>query len=200
MKRHALIRSLVLLLAAFMWSCQEQGSVPVASDTAEGLATLEKKGGTPGPPDGGGDDKVVFDVEAVWHGGPYAAPTLVSTCLGSTDGKGLSVTWPRHAGCMDITPLGGYLLTDDPNLLVTTKKGKIISVQFWIQDVIGREGVQHKSEEISVDPSVEPSSSGFILHIHQDNVPVYRLKGHTGGPIVEEIGTISVGDFVYTPK
>ncbi|MFQ5798326.1 MAG: hypothetical protein ACE5H0_06485 [Bacteroidota bacterium] len=133
MKRHSVITSLALLLAAFMWSCHEQVSVPVASDTAEGSGTLEKKRGIPGPPDGGGGDKVVFDVEAVSHGGTYVAPTLVSTCPGLTNGSTLFVKWPRHDGCMDIWPLGSsYELTDDPQLSVATKKGKIISVQFHI--------------------------------------------------------------------
>lgn len=58
----------ILLLAAFMWSCQEQGSVPVASDTGEGLTTLEKKGGIPGGPEDGSAE--TFDVTVTTAGGP----------------------------------------------------------------------------------------------------------------------------------
>ena len=46
MKRYALITSLPLLIAAFIWSCQEQGPAPVISP--EGSTTLAKKPGKGG--------------------------------------------------------------------------------------------------------------------------------------------------------
>ena len=151
-------------------------------------------------PEGKGNPKTVFEVEAVSDGGPYNSPTLVSTCSGSTDGKTLFVVWPRDAVCIRITPLGSsYELTDDPQLAVVQRKGKVVAVKFYIQDTEGPEGILHESERMSVTPPVEPSSSGFTLQIQQDDVPMYRLKGHVGGPRVEQIGTISVGDFVFTP-
>ena len=70
---------------------------------------------------------------------------------------------------------------------------------FWIQDVIGTEGIMHSTDKIPIEPPVAPSPDGFTLHIHADGVPVWRHKGHLGGPRVEVIGTISVGDIVFTP-
>lgn len=39
--------------------------------------------------------------------------------------------------------------------------------------------------------------AGFVLHVHADRVPVYRLSGHIGGKRVAMIGTISIADVVY---
>jgi len=164
------------------------------------------------PKDGGGNGKTVYSVDAVDHGGPilnpdgthrYNSPTLVSTCPGSAKAVGY-VAWPRHEGCMNITPLGSaYELTDDPILRVLYERKKIVAVRFRIQDVDGAEGIQHETENIMIDPIDPPgnhNSEPFILHVHQDDVPVWRLDGHTGGPRVEVIGTISVGDIVFTPE
>ena len=167
-------------------------------------ALAEKPDKPPGQdkPDkpGKGGDKTAYSVDAVLDGGPYDSPTLVSTCPGSTGENSLYVVWPRHDGCMNIWPLGSdYELTDDPQLTVGKKRGKVIFVQFFIQDVIGPNGIQHSSDQIPVDPPVDPSSEGFTLHLHADGVPVWRHKGHTGGPRMEIIGTISVGNIVFTP-
>jgi hypothetical protein len=37
----------------------------------------------------------------------------------------------------------------------------------------------------------------FTLHVHADNIVVYRLPGHTGGKRVGAIGTTCIGDVVY---
>ena len=183
------------LVLATLWA------VLATSETA----LAEKPDKPPGQdkPDkpGKGGDKTAYSVDAVDDDGPYVSPTLVSTCPGSTGENTLFVSWPRSpAQCIVITPTeSSYALTDDPQLTVSKKRGKVIAVQFYIQDKPGPDGIMHSSEQIPVDPPVTPSSSGFTLHVHADNVPVWRHKGHTGGPRVEMIGTISVGDIVFTP-
>ena len=56
MKRDALVVSLALLFAAFVWSCQQQDSAPLSP---EGFGTLEKKGGGKGG-NGGGQYRVLL--------------------------------------------------------------------------------------------------------------------------------------------
>lgn len=123
-------------------------------------------------------------------------PTLVSTCPGSVSKNG-SVTWPRFTECVVITPSGSsYALTNDPYLQVTTKRGVITHVTFYIDDIVGGEGIQHETDPIPVTP-VAYGGAGFVLHVHADRVPVYRLSGHMAGKRVAMIGTISIGDVLY---
>ena len=158
---------------------------------------------------GKGGNKTAYSVDAVSDVSDHDTdfnpldPTLHSTCSGLTGENSLYVKWPRFERCIVITPLPpegkpSYELSDDPQLNVMTKRGEVIAVQLYIQDEPGPDGIMHSSDHIPVD-SVEPLSAGFILHIHADNVQVWRHKGHTGGPRVEMIGTISVGDIVFTP-
>lgn len=126
-----------------------------------------------------------------------ADPTLVSTCAGSVSKNGSSVTWARFTTCVVITPTGSsYALTNDPYLQVTAKRGVITHVTLYIDDVVGAEGIQHETDPIPVTP-VPYGGAGFVLHVHADRVPVYRLSGHIGGKRVAMIGTISVADVVY---
>lgn len=123
-------------------------------------------------------------------------PTLASTCAGTVARSG-GVWWPQFTECVVITPNGSsYALTNDPGLQVTTKRGLITHVRFVIDDVVGAEGIQHETDPIPVTP-VAFGGAGFVLHVHADRVPVYRLSGHIGGKRVAMIGTISVADVVY---
>jgi hypothetical protein len=126
-----------------------------------------------------------------------ANPTLASTCPGSVSRNG-SVTWPRFTECVVITPTGSsYALTNDPYLQVTTKRGVITHVTLYIDDIVGEEGIQHETDPIPVTPQVAYGGAGFVLHVHADRVPVYRLSGHIGGRRVAMIGTISIADVSY---
>ena len=128
-------------------------------------------------------------------------PVLSSTCPGSTSGRNLYVEWPRGEDCITISPLGSsYSLTNDPSLSVSMRKGGIFEIRLWIQDKEGPEGIIHSTDKIPIDPPEMPSPEGFTLHVHAEGVQVWQHKGHVGGPRVEMIGTISVGDIVFTPK
>ena len=133
-------------------------------------------------------------------GDPAFAPvdaTLVSTCAGTLSRNGSSVAWAPFTACVVITPSGSsYPLTNDPYLQVTVRRGVITHVTLYIDDVVGAEGIQHETDPIPVTP-VAFGEAGFVLHVHADRVPVYRLSGHIGGKRVAMIGTISIADVVY---
>ena len=65
MKRNFFIIPLVLMSAAFMWSCQGQLSAPLTGPENPGFATKPGKGGNGG---GGGKAKATFDVEIFFDG------------------------------------------------------------------------------------------------------------------------------------
>jgi len=149
-----------------------------------------------------------FDPEAPEHediilSGGFDAPTYLPECLAKTHEGTLIAVFARHDLCATVTTSEGYTLTDDIGLHVNTNKsGNIISFQLIGQDVIGREGLIHKSEIVAIEPPVVPSMEGFTLHVDTDNIEIWKYDKHlnTGGAKpVEMVGYISVGDLVYTP-
>ena len=91
-------------------------------------------------------------------------------------------------------------LGNDAHLIVATKKGSItVTVQFLIQDIGGPESIQYRTDRFSLDVTGFTGFTGadFTLHLHATDVPIFRLKGHTGGPKEEMVGTINIGDIVY---
>jgi len=177
------------------------------------------KGGGGG--DGGdtGDGSWTF-AEAVYHDDDPPSEGrpphwLISNCVAdnSRTGGSLNLVWPRHLQCANITPIDTKdidrcsdmtpddeyvtpLLKDDPTLTVSKKKGMITSVQFYQQDKIGADGIAYKSEVVTIVPAVPFTGAGTLLHIDQ-NVWVWRLKGHTGGPQVKRVGCMHIADIAY---
>lgn len=147
---------------------------------------------------------VVFDYEAFPEGsGLPEAPPYLPSCSAETRGGTFSAWFERHDLCATVTTSEGYTLTDDIGLHVNTNNaGNIISFRLIGQDVIGREGLIHKSEIIAIEPPVVPSTEGFTLHVDTDNIEIWKYNKHlnTGGAKpVEMVGHISVSDLVYTP-
>jgi hypothetical protein len=149
-----------------------------------------------------------FDPEAPEHediilSGGFNAPTYLPECVAKTHEDTYIAVFERHNLCATVTTSTGYTLTDDIGLHVgTNKAGNIISFQLIGQDVIGREGLIHKSEIVTIDPPIIPSTEGFTLHVDTDNIEVWKYDKHlnTGGAKpVEMVGYISIGDLVYTP-
>ena len=149
-----------------------------------------------------------FNPEAPEHediiiDGGFDAPPYLPSCSAETRGGTFSAWFERHDLCATVTTSTGYTLTDDISLHVNTNKaGNIISFQLIGQDVIGTEGLIHKSEIVTIDPAVVPSTEGFTLHVDTDNIEIWKYDKHlnTGGAKpVEMVGYISVGDLVYTP-
>ncbi len=196
MKSSNIVLSLILLLTFFMWSCQEQVS---SISNPEDTHSLQKPG------KGKGKDKVVFSVKLVEADGFNPInPILLTGCDGWTDPGQYSINWERHDGCATITPtpaegVGIVTLTDDPYMKVVVRRGRIIEIQFEEQDVIGPEGIQYSTNKITIDPPIVPNAEGFIIPVREDGIEVWRHKGHTGGPRVEMVGYISIGNIVYEP-
>jgi hypothetical protein len=178
---------LTLLVGLALWTCSGESRSPVGPGS--GVLAPAGSGST-----------AWTQASANAHG--VAAPdlsTLVSTCPGHPGNidKQPMVIWPPHDGCVVIELSDGPPLTDDPTLIVGYKGGNIVSVQFYEQDVDGLEGIMYKSARVTLPVPVPFTGPGMTLHIHAENVPVYQLKGHTGGPIVRQAGTMDFGDIVY---
>ncbi len=193
-----------LLGTAFLLGCQEQGSGPVGPEVAgpqfheaHDSCTGHKKNDAGCNDTGNRDNSTWTSAWVVLHSGdtPQAAP-LITTCDVVSGGDKPSLLWPRHDMCANITVAPGVTLTDDPYLEIKMKAGKIYSVQFHEQDVIGADGIQFESEVVLVTPQ-EFTGAGFTLHIDTDNIPVYQLSGHTSGRRVALVGFMYLGDVVY---
>ena len=220
MKSHLAKVSLALLSAAFLLGCQEQGSGPVGPEGPQ----FDKPNNAICPPGvvvenghcHGDDTKVTWrfaDLTA-HRGVTVNASTLLSTCPG-TPGAKLSnptVEWKdgnedefvndgENEHCVSVMPEGSAVtLGNDAHLIVATKKGSItVTVQFLIQDIGGPESIQYRTDRFSLDVTGFTGFTGadFTLHLHATDVPIFRLKGHTGGPKEEMVGTINIGDIVY---
>lgn len=188
-----------LVTVAFLLGCQEQGSSPVGPDDLE--PQFAKGGnGKPDKPGGGGKDEPTWtSADVVAHGGlaTLDSNALISTCSAPSGGTNPTLIWPRHDNCAVIEFETGLRLTDDPRLQVITKRGQIVAVIFREQDTIGEEGIQFESERVPIEPPVEFTGGGFVLHIDRNDIPVWQLNGHTGGPRVAVVGVMHMGDVVY---
>jgi len=194
-----------LLSAAFFLGCQEQGSDPMGPGVAgtqfheaHDPCTGHKKNDQGCNDTGNGDKSTWTSAWVVLHAGdsPQAAP-LITTCDVVSGGDKPSLLWPRHDGCANIELNTGVTLTDDPYLGIKIRAGKIYSVQFHEQDVIGGIGIQFESEVVVLVTPQEFTGAGFTLHIDTDNIPVYQLSGHTSGRRVAQVGLMYLGDVVY---
>jgi len=108
--------------------------------------------------------------------------------------------FPRHDLCATVTTNNKYKLTDDIVIQVFTTNGLITSVKLTGQDVIGDAGIMHESEVVALTTPVTPSTAGFTLHVHADNLAIWKLSRHLGGKRVAIVGFISLGDMIYTPQ
>jgi len=178
-------------------------AVPVLALALAGACTSSPSGDALGPTAPGAQAAKKSETNLVadftLHDTPAdVSEPLVSTCPGAV-GDGYHVKFGA-SGCLIFTPTGSsYALTDDilmwnPGL---KKEGRITRVRFSAHDIAGPDGIKHDTDDIPVAVPVVPDPAGFVLHVHADNVPVYRLSGHVGGKRVAMIGTISVSDIVY---
>jgi hypothetical protein len=153
---------------------------------------------------GGGTQGATYTVavkaDPLWSPGP-TTPTYAPACAAETPGaNSYAALFPRHDLCATVTTSTGAQLTDDIVIRVPSHQGLLTAVQLAGQDVIGEEGIAHESEQVPLLPPLEPSPTGFTIHVHADNVPVWKLSRHTGGKRVEIIGYVSIADLVYVPK
>jgi hypothetical protein len=191
------------------------------------LVILAILGGTPLKAGGGKPPSSSMVADFVAHSEAFVpvGPMLLSRCSGKSTSK-YYVEWPRHDLCVftgTFDALGNLVssdsgvkpsemqadpnrvkelckpdeLCDDPILSASSRKGTIRSLQFFIQDDIGTDGIMHESEVVTVDPPAPTNPCSFLVHVHRDGVPIWELSGHLGGPRVEMVGTVSIGDVWY---
>jgi hypothetical protein len=98
--------------------------------------------------------------------------------------------------CLSMTTTTGVVLEDDAYFAFAMKRGFIVGAQFWIDDQSGPEGIGHESNKMALSQQT-PSAQGFTLHVHAQNVPVWRLAGHLSKKRVAPVGTVSIGDVIY---
>jgi hypothetical protein len=202
------------------------GSVLIASLLA---AVVAPASAAPKSGKGGGGTKTVTLGDFIAHPGAFTplSPLLVSRCSGTATLQ-MMIEWPRHDLCVatafvdangavlsldaGVKPFGSIAdpdrvkelcepdeLCDDPELTISKKKDRIHAVRLYIQDDIGADGIMHETDVVIVDPPATIDKCGFVVHVHADNVPVWRLSGHLGGPRVAMVGTVSIGDIWYRP-
>lgn len=137
------------------------------------------------------------------------ATTIESTCPGGVTTAGWHVSY-EHTQCLIVSPdwnaasgYAPYSLTDDLVLVMHKEKGKngrITSMRLIGQDVIGGAGIAHQTDFVPVAIPVVPTKAGYALHVHANNMEVWRMDSHTGGNRVAMIGWISIGDIVVRPQ
>ncbi len=174
------------------------------------------KGGHASDPEcdgGGGASEVLFEVFVQFHQGTdentYISPTYVPLIPAETreqKGPGANYTawYPRHDLDATVTTSMGATLTDDISIVVKTDDfGDIISIQLFGQDTIGREGIMHETDELFLATPVSPIDLGFTLHVHEDEIEVWKLDTHlkkNKSQRVESVGFISLDDMEYVPS
>lgn len=155
---------------------------------------------------GSGGGKTTRNYSVAVHnqeGLEFLMPTYLPTCtatVSSNPARDHNIVFPRHDLCATVTTSSGAQITDDIGINVKTTNGLITAVTIYGQDVYGEEGIAHRSETLPINPPVAPSSNGFTLHVHADNVPIWKLSEHLGGERVEIVGYISIGDITYVPQ
>jgi hypothetical protein len=184
----------IILTALTPTACGDSAADPLAPDAA-----LEAKGGTQGKPGGGDDGGGATLVADLVTGDFLGAGGTAWISLGSAGTSSNGAVLFKHTRCGDVTPEGSaYALTDENRMEVKAKGRNIVGVRFWGQDVIGDAGIAHETDWIAVDIPKSAIADGYTFHVHADNVAVWRTDGHLTGKRVEVIGTINIGDVVYS--
>lgn len=157
---------------------------------------------------GGGDsteENAVFHVAILTESGsnPWstAADPVNCAAYAPADGKSFSSQFPRHLQCVPQCwiPLDEYSLTDDIGISIRARKGRFIELAIKGQDWIGGDGIMHESDPVSLDfPVPSDLASDFAIPVNQD-VTIYRLGGHLGGPRLGIAGVIHIGELMYSP-
>ncbi len=190
----------ILLLVVFMVGC-ENSINPIAPQTQNDGISLEKKGGGKG-----GKEKVIYSVVLEDMDDTPLENNLHNYCPETetlTSSGYYNIIWERHSICVNVTPfkvgVESVTLYDDPQLYIREKKGKIVGVYFYAQDVDGPDGIQYSTKTVELESPVTPNVLGFTIPVQRDDIEVWRHKTHNGGARVEMVGTICIGDIIYTP-
>ena len=147
---------------------------------------LAKKGGKPG---GGGKVLDTLDgqfIATTDDGYSANGPLLTTGSFSMASNEEFDVFFTLPCCGTDPITLGG--------LLVRVKGGKATGVLVFLSagDFAQGGSPVYETGMLPIDPTVV-SAAGFTLHVHANDVP---LKSGRNKPV---IGTISIGDLVFTP-
>ena len=188
-----------------------QGQMTTLTDVGAGDSGIRQlKGGKPceegdtrpkcneEPPDGNDNDKVRYFVNAV--AGPSCSdpnntwssdPTR--SALTHQNGS-LNPRWGNGALTVTTKPDDVPLMNDAFVVVLADRlKGQpsqIIAVDLYIKDAAF---TQYETDRLFISPVLVDSADGFTIPVQRDGVRVY--EGKTG----VSVGTICVGDMVFTP-
>jgi len=176
----------------------------MASSTSTGLAQKGKGGG------GGDGTSLTYTVSVADDATFPSGANVWSPCAGRTpeasgrDNVAYVVFFPRDP-CSTLTTSTGAKLTDGLRIDVARNSaGAIYAVQVSGQDVVGSDGIAHRTDLIAIPgPAVTPSASGFTLHVHAVDVPLYRCNTHrikNNSRCDQNVGTFSFDDMIYVPN
>lgn len=199
----------LVLAGAVNAAPQNKEKGPNCSDQVDNDGDKLIDGDDPDCGGSGGDDSstdnTVFHVVALTESGanPWstAADPVNCAAYAPADGRNFSAQFPRHLQCVPQCwiSLDDYSLTDDIDIHIKTRKGRFIELSITGQDWIGSEGIMHESDPVFLDyPVPEDLSVDFTIPVDQD-VTIYRLKGHLGGPREGIAGVIQIGELMYSP-
>jgi hypothetical protein len=191
----------IVSIAILFFSCETTSDRTVfPTEPQDGIPeSLAKKGGNDK-----GKERIIYTIDIIPMKGTPLDNNLINNCPETRTERGYyNINWEGLTQCVILKPytdgVASVTLTQDPQLWVKVKQGKIIGVYFFQQDVDGPEGIQYSFKTVELKSPVIPDASGFTLQVQRDDIEVWKHKTHNGGARVEMVGTICIGDIVYTP-
>ncbi len=190
----------VIFLSLTLFSCQDEQIEPIDTLSTAPDELGFKKGGNGG---GGQVNEVLYDViieRGDYKGTITSAELITSDCNATAQSMPYAITWDE-SDCFDITPTTttpGSEVTLTLNPFMSVKKtSEISSVAFYMRDKPKDEGGSRYATSSTLVERVVRSNDGVIIvHVHKDQIDVHQLAGRK---LLGVIGTISIGDIVYTP-
>ena len=174
-----------------MGGCQDMGSGPVGPGPE--FTHKDKEHGKPGGGGGGGGGGGTFwDANLTAHDFVATDPMLITSAPATVSKKNSFLPSDFFTLESIIMPTGSNLTLTRGLVSAKLKFGKIIRLSFWLDEGHGSSRVFHAI--LPIDPPRTPSDGDFTLHLHLDGV---ELRESNGSP---PIGTISIGDLVYTAQ
>lgn len=195
LRQPARIQLFALVSAIMLAACQD---APIPVEPTPGSLAFVK----------GRQSELVAD--AIPHPGivPESAPVL-SNCSPPAGAMGeYVVLYFRTEACRTgltvpmVQPTGSSLVLRVTDIRPGLKKGKVPTITFvWgVFAVDDATGTMYGTDHFDVGPTIPDAVNGFVLHVDQDNLPIYVMDPDTRVRIPPAIGTISLGDVIYTPR
>ena len=201
-------RTSLIFLAFSIGACESQAptaptslgpaTVGVSSGTVSGTSASGALGIRGGQGKGKSNDGVVFKVNTLLADCPDDDNAWFSSSSGDNNRTGLYVRWTDLT--VKTKPFEGYesvTLDNDAQANVLDDKGVIHTVVLYIRNA---SGIKFKTDPLPIFPTVPVDLvNEFTIPVRDRAATVHQLKRPAGGPVVDTVGTICVGDLVFTP-